>query len=83
MEEILAFILFFISKYPVFASILVVIGALRLINKPLFAIIRSVAEYTESPKDDELLNKVEGSKIYRGICFVLDYLGSIKLPKKQ
>ena len=71
-----------IAKFPVLASVLMVIGVLRLVNKPLFAFLRTVVDATPTPKDNEILVKIETSKAYKYVSFVLDYLGSVKLPQK-
>lgn len=76
------FIIQFASQYPFIATILMVIGVLRVINKPLFAFLNTVVVATPTPKDNEILKKIETSKAYQYISFVLDYLGSVKLPAK-
>ena len=72
-----------VEQYPVLTSIFIVIGLLRAINKPLFALLRAYAVQTESKADDEFLDQVEASKLYKTISFVLDWTTSIKLPAKQ
>jgi hypothetical protein len=67
------------SQYPMVLAILSGIGLLRAINKPLFALARSFVQATESKSDDVALDKIEQSKVYKGICFLLDYLMSVKL----
>lgn len=82
MEQVLMQLLAgFIAKYPIGASILLIVGVLRAVNKPLFALLHAFVDTTESKKDDELLAKAESSKLYKGVAFVLDWLGSIKLKK--
>lgn len=70
-----------VSKYPLIASVLLVIGGCRVVLKPLMSVLRSLAIYTPTPKDDEILDKVEDSKVYKGVVWVLDYLFSLKLIK--
>lgn len=72
-----------VAKYPVLASIVGVVGLLRLIIKPIMVALKSIVESTETPKDNELLVKVEESKIYKAVIFLLDYLASIKVPPKK
>lgn len=83
MDQILAFIVALVAQYPAIASVLLAVGALRLINKPLFAILHNVVDLTPSQKDNEILDKVEKSAAYKFFCVVLDYLGSIKLPQSK
>ena len=75
-------ILGFAQQYPIIASIVFVIGLARVVNKPLFAIAHAVVAETPSKTDDQVLEAVEKSAIYKAISFVLDYVGSIKIPKK-
>lgn len=69
------------AKYPAVVSMLMLMGAVRLLNKPIFAFLHAFVEVTPSSKDNEILGKVENSKLYKSICFVLDYLFSVKLIK--
>lgn len=79
-----ALLLGLIEKYPVMSQILMAIGILRIVNKPLFSILQSVADFTEfTQKDNELLKKILESKIYKYISYVLDYSASIKMPQKE
>jgi hypothetical protein len=70
------------SQYPLPASVLMLMGALRMINKPLFLILRTIADATPTLKDNEWLEKVERSKLYVSLSFILDYVASVKLPQK-
>lgn len=82
MEQvIIQFLVGLVSKYPIITSIIMVVGILRAVNKPLMTFLHAVVLATPTNKDDELLGKVEGSKIYGIVSFVLDYIASIKLPK--
>lgn len=71
-----------IQKYPVMGSIVAVVGLIRIIVKPVMVALKSIVEATESPKDNELLVKVEESKVYKAVMFLLDYLASVKPLKK-
>lgn len=81
MEALLPFILSLVQKYPLFASVLLIMGSLRAIFKPLLAVARAYVGSTPSKSDDEALNKVEASKLYKTVAFILDYVASIKLTK--
>lgn len=72
-----------IAKYPVLSSIVGVVGVLRLIFKPLFVFFHSFVLATPSTKDNEILSRVESSKAYSMLVFLVDYLSSIKLPEKK
>lgn len=77
---VIQFVLGLAAKYPVVTTVFLVIGVLRAIFKPFFAFLHVFVAATPSQKDDELLNKAEGSKVYKAFAFVVDYLASIKLP---
>jgi hypothetical protein len=70
------------EKYPVIASILILLGSLRLLIKPIMAGVRLWTTSTESTRDDELLDKVERSWGYTAFLFLLDWLTSIKLKPR-
>jgi hypothetical protein len=81
--ELTDLILSLVQKWPVVSTVLMVVGVLRFINKPLFSFLRTFVLATPSKKDDQILDKVESSKVYKTICYILDWFGSIKLPSKK
>lgn len=70
-------------KYPAIASVLMLMGVLRAVFKPLMSLLHAYVEATPSEKDNELLKKIMDSKAYSVIQYILDYTASIKLPKKK
>jgi len=72
-------ILGLLKEYPGFMSIIAMMGMLRVIFKPLFALIETVVATTPTKKDDEAWEAVRGSKAMEMILWLLDYLASIKL----
>lgn len=70
-----------VLEYPILLSIAAIIGMVRLVVKPLMVILHSLAEATETTRDEEILKKIEENKIYKGFLFVLDYVFSLKLKK--
>lgn len=80
MEQLLVEL---VMKYPVAASIVGVVGVMRVVFKPAMSLARAYVGATATQKDDELLNKVEASKIYKGFAYVLDWFASIKLPGQK
>lgn len=81
MEDLIGILIPIISKYPIVASILMVVGGLRVVIKPIMSALRSYVEYTDSPNDNVKLDKIESSKLYKTLSYILDYLASVKLPK--
>lgn len=80
MDQLVQFVIEFLARFPVVHSIVAIVGALRLIVKPIVSAARAVAAMTPSKGDDEFLASVETSRGYKIIAFVLDWLASIKLP---
>lgn len=68
-------------KFPILATVLGVMAIMRAVNKPLFALLHAYVDATATTTDNAELDKVETSKVYKAICFALDYAFSIKLPK--
>lgn len=67
---------------PLIGAILV-IGSLRVLLKPLFALAYAITSVTPSTKDDEAVKKIEEHKITKAVVFALDYIASIKFPTKK
>jgi hypothetical protein len=64
-------------------GLILIIGSLRVILKPLFALAYAIASVTPDKKDDEAVKKIEEHKITKAIYFALDYIASVKLPPKK
>lgn len=77
-------ILAFISKFPFVTKILIFIGGLRAIFKPLTSFTWAIVNATPSKSDDEKFKTITSSKIYGLFAFFLDYAASVKAknPKK-
>ena len=71
------------AQHPWIMTFFFVVGVLRAINKPLFALAHKFVEQTPSPKDDEVLRDVELSNIYKAVSFFLDWSMSVKLPQEK
>lgn len=65
-------------------QIISIIGSLRLINKPLFSMLRAIVEVTYWTEADNIfLKNLESSKIYKGLLFILDWMASVKPLKDK
>lgn len=87
MEAVFLFLSGLIEQYAsVFPEWIVgailLIGTLRILVKPLMSLFKAVTELTPSTSDDELYVKIETSKAYSVLVYVLDWIASLKLPKK-
>ena len=70
-------------QYPHIAAVLLVVGILRIINKPIFALLHVIVQSTKTEKDNQALEKVEKSLLYKIFLFTLDWLASFKLPESE
>jgi hypothetical protein len=71
------------EKFPVVSTILMLVGGLRLVFKPIMAIIESVIAYTPYDSDDKALANVKKSKAYTFLAWFVDWSASVKLPVKK
>lgn len=69
----------FITKFPVLAAVIVIMGIMRAIFKPIMAVLHAYTASTANPADDAALEKVEASTAFKIVAWVIDFLGSIKL----
>ncbi len=81
--DIIALLMQFTDEYPWIATVLFVIGGLRVVFKPIMVLLETYVAYTPSKSDDETLEKAKSSKAYQWLAFALDYLASLKLPVKK
>lgn len=83
MEENVAnFISQLALQYPLLTTILVFLGTMRVINKPLLSLARAFVKSTATQSDDVMLLYIETSKFYKAVTYFLDWTVSIKLPPK-
>jgi len=67
-------------KYPWLATVLLVIGGLRCVFKPLMCLVDGYVKDNCSPEEYARLQTFEAGPIYRWLNFGLDFVGSVKLP---
>jgi len=75
-------VLGFLSNYPQFSGLIMVIGFLRLAVKPLMTILQAFVKLTPYDSDDQWLKSFEQSKSYKLIVYMMDWVLSVKLPEK-
>lgn len=68
------------KEFPWLVGLFAAMGALRVINKPLFGALKMYARSTKTKRDDRLLRRLERSQVYQILSLVLDFSASIKLP---
>jgi hypothetical protein len=69
-----------IGKYGWITTVVLVIGSLRILFKPVMLAIEKYVRETPGTEDDARIARFEASPIYRIIGFLLDFGASIKLP---
>ncbi len=74
------FLIDFVFNYPKAAGLFSMLYIIGVINKPVFAVLHKFVDATESVKDNEALKKVEESKLYKAVCYILDLSIRVKLP---
>jgi hypothetical protein len=72
-----------LGKFGILVQIVTVIGSLRLILKPTMTYLQGIVAMTPTKKDNEFLDMVLNSKVYKVVSFMLDWFASLKLPKKS
>lgn len=72
-----------VTQYPWLATVLIVIGACRVVAKPLMSLAHSFAEYTPTTKDDAIVARVEASWAWRAFCWLLDWTTSMKIGTQK
>ena len=73
----------FVKDTPVFSSLLLLVGFLRLAIKPLMTILQAYVKLTPYDHDDKWLQSVEQSKGYKVVLYLLDWLLSVKVPTSK
>lgn len=68
-----------VENHPWVASLLILIGSLRLICKPIMSLVRARISATPSTEDDAQLQRVMSSWWYQALAWTLDFVASIKI----
>ena len=69
------------QKYPQAMTVIVVIGVLRAIFKPLQLVVDKYVEATPDKADDGKWAVMKTSRAFKFIAWFLDYTASIKIKK--
>ncbi len=69
-----------LGKYGWATTVVLVIGSLRIVFKPVMLALENYVKQTPGTIDDERLAKFEAGPIYKIIAFLLDLGASVKLP---
>lgn len=68
-----------VESHPWVASLLILIGSLRLLFKPIMSLVRSRIAATPTTEDDAQLQRVMSSWWYQALAWTLDFVASIKI----
>ena len=71
------------GKYGWLTTVVLLIGSLRILFKPIMLAIDNYVRQTPSPADDARVARFETGWLYKLIAFLLDFTASIKLPNTQ
>ena len=83
MDQVMSVVQGLLGQWGAAPQVLLWVGVLRLVFKPTFTYLKVVVDATPSKKDDSYLEFIIDSKIYKSVSWTLDFLGSIKLPKRK
>lgn len=73
-----------VTQHPWIASVLLLVGVLRSVFKPIVTLLEQRAAATADTADDERLKKAEASWWFRALAWLLDFGASIKVgPQKR
>jgi len=73
-----------LGQYSWLLPVMTVVGALRLFVKPVMSMILAYVQLTPKKTDDAWFNQyVLEAKWYKVVSYILDWFGSIKLPKAE
>jgi uncharacterized membrane protein required for colicin V production len=78
-----SWVIAFLGKYPLFATVVVIIGFLRMIMKPVMTILQAYVKLTPYDSDDKWLESFEQSKSYKLVVYLMDWVLSVKMPEKS
>lgn len=67
------------GAHPWFVTLAAIMGAFRLIFKPIVSAAESYVRSTPSTADDAFVEKVEHSAAFKSFAWCLDWIGSIKI----
>jgi hypothetical protein len=72
-----------VIKWPWLSTVIMVIGVLRVIAKPIMTLIESTVKATPSSADDAAWAKVYASLPFTWFCWLLNYTASIKIGTEK
>jgi hypothetical protein len=68
-----------VENHPWVATLLLLIGSLRLVCKPLMSLVRARVAATPGTDDDVQLQRITASWWYQALAWTLDFVASIKI----
>jgi len=68
------------QNYPWLATILLIVGALRVVFKPLMTLLDGYVKENCSAEEYARLRTFEAGPVYKWVSFAMDLVGSVKLP---
>lgn len=74
------FLVTLVTKFPWLVTVLLVMGGLRMVFKPLMLAIEWYVKQTPGEADDVAIMKFQAGPIYKVLSIALDFLASVKLP---
>jgi len=69
-----------VESHPWVATLLLLMGGLRLVCKPIMSLVRARVAATPSTDDDAQLQRVMSTWWYQSLAWSLDFFASVKIP---
>lgn len=68
------------TRFPWLVTVLLVMGGLRMVFKPVMLAVEWYVKQTPGEADDVAIMKFQAGPIYKVLSIALDFLASVKLP---
>jgi len=82
-EQLLPLIQSLAVKYPKLLEIVAGLGTLRLVMKPIWAALTKWVLTSGTTTEQQDLNKLEAGMSFKIVCFLLDWVGSVKVGTQK
>lgn len=67
------------GKSGTLVQVILFIGSLRILIKPLMSLLEAYVTVSGSSRDDKLPSQIKEKKWYKTLVYLLDWFGSIKV----
>lgn len=83
MDSFTLAVIDFLAANPHLAVVITIMAISRAVFKPACTLIQSYVDATPSKSDNETWAKIQNHKVFKAVAYAMDFLLSLKLPKKE